>query len=85
MSGFGHRVYKNYDPRAKVSNILFEIMVFVLGFGQESCSLNPLTDLVSPNFQKFGDVLSSTTYENNLVITFKKKSQPITHRSYPYS
>lgn len=25
MSGFGHRVYKNYDPRAKVSTSMFEI------------------------------------------------------------
>jgi hypothetical protein len=22
MSGFGHRVYKNYDPRAKVTNLI---------------------------------------------------------------
>lgn len=44
MSGFGHRVYKNYDPRAKVSAFFVRDLVFVLGFGlaelvQVSCSL----------------------------------------------
>lgn len=32
MSGFGHRVYKNYDPRAKVIIAMHIFMVDALHF-----------------------------------------------------
>lgn len=31
MSGFGHRVYKNYDPRAKVIKRLAEEVFSIVG------------------------------------------------------
>jgi len=31
MSGFGHRVYKNYDPRAKVIRKLAEEVFSIVG------------------------------------------------------
>ena len=31
MSGFGHRVYKNYDPRAKVLRRLAEEVFSIVG------------------------------------------------------
>lgn len=31
MSGFGHRVYKNYDPRAKVIRKLAEQVFSIVG------------------------------------------------------
>lgn len=31
MSGFGHRVYKNYDPRAKVIKKLAEEVFSIVG------------------------------------------------------
>lgn len=31
MSGFGHRVYKNYDPRAKVIKNLAEEVFSIVG------------------------------------------------------
>lgn len=31
MSGFGHRVYKNYDPRAKVIRMLAEEVFSIVG------------------------------------------------------
>jgi citrate synthase len=31
MSGFGHRVYKNYDPRAKVIRKLSEEVFSIVG------------------------------------------------------
>lgn len=31
MSGFGHRVYKNYDPRAKLIKKLAEVVFSIVG------------------------------------------------------
>ena len=42
MSGFGHRVYKNYDPRAKVIRKLAEEVFTIVGRDpliEVSCSL----------------------------------------------
>ena len=40
MSGFGHRVYKNYDPRAKVIKKLAEEVFSIVG-------RDPLIEVIS--------------------------------------
>ena len=47
MSGFGHRVYKNYDPRAKVIRKLAEEVFAIVG-------RDPLIEVL--------DILASFTY-----------------------
>lgn len=46
MSGFGHRVYKNYDPRAKVIRKLAEEVFSIVG-------RDPLIEVVWFKFEGF--------------------------------
>ena len=47
MSGFGHRVYKNYDPRAKVIKKLAEEVFSIVG-------RDPLIEVfLTPNLSSF--------------------------------
>lgn len=49
MSGFGHRVYKNYDPRAKVIRKLAEEVFSIVG-------RDPLIEVIwCPTFLRSGD------------------------------
>ena len=64
MSGFGHRVYKNYDPRAKVIKKLAEEVFSIVG-------RDPLIEVFQSSLD---DVYLSNSYglKNNQLHAFKR-------------
>jgi citrate synthase len=65
MSGFGHRVYKNYDPRAKVSTFMFEIWPSSLHL----FVLSSFSELHNSIHQKLGQVVGQCRQYLQIFIT----------------